>query len=328
MKTRAIKAGFAVSALALAVSPAMATDLRFDGFASFVAGQVLDKDELTTDTFRGFDDRIGFQENSLFAIQVRADLQEKLSATAQIIAKGQEDYDAKFNWAYLSYELTNELSIKAGRFRTPLFMYSDFLDVGYAYHWISPPDSVYNLSGFDSSDGLMLEHQADLGPVMSTASLTLGRSSSPLELGTLDSSRSWTVSWTLNYEWLTFHLVHSEADITVYADQFDQLATALSGFGVSQDAIDGMLMESDRGYFDGVGIGIDSGTFFAVAEYTEVGTEGAFPSDPAKTWYVSGGVRFGDWTVYATVENVKGDVQSKSLNEILTQFDQGVAGYQ
>lgn len=42
MKTKAIKAGFAVSALALAVSPTMATDLRIDGFASFVAGQVLD----------------------------------------------------------------------------------------------------------------------------------------------------------------------------------------------------------------------------------------------------------------------------------------------
>lgn len=140
MKTRALKAGFAVTALALAVSPAMATELRFDGFASFVAGQALEKDELLVDpntgeaAFRGYDEKMSFQANSLFAIQVRADLQEKLSATAQIIAKGQNDYEAKFNWAYLAYQLTNEVTVKAGRFRTPLFMYSDFLDVGYAYH--------------------------------------------------------------------------------------------------------------------------------------------------------------------------------------------------
>ncbi|MEZ5505923.1 MAG: hypothetical protein R3F38_08020 [Gammaproteobacteria bacterium] len=59
MKTKAIKAGFAVSALALAVSPTMATDLRIDGFASFVAGQVLDQDELdATGTYNGYDNRV------------------------------------------------------------------------------------------------------------------------------------------------------------------------------------------------------------------------------------------------------------------------------
>ena len=46
MKRIAIKAGFAVSALALAVSPAMAAEIRIDGFANFAAGQMIsDNDE-------------------------------------------------------------------------------------------------------------------------------------------------------------------------------------------------------------------------------------------------------------------------------------------
>lgn len=325
MKTKAIKAGFAVSALALAISPALATEIRFDGFASFVAGQVLDDNELITDDFRGFDNRIDFQQNSLFALQARADLQEKLTATAQIIAKGSENYDARFNWAYLAYELTNELTVKAGRFRAPLFMYSDFLDVGYAYHWISPPDTVYDLSGFDSNDGVMLEYRTDIAGWTSTATFTTGRTQLNLETGALDSNNAITVSWDLNYDWLTFHVAHSESDVVVQADEFDQVADALASFNVSQSAIDGMLMESDKGAFDGIGIGIDTGQFFAGAEYTEVMTENSFAADPAKRWYVTAGMRFGDWTTYATVENLKADRREDALNAILTEYDQDVA---
>lgn len=116
MKKHTFKVSLLAAAVGLASAPAMAAELRFDGFASFVAGQVLDKDELATDSsgdpvlFRGFDDKLSFNENSLFAVQVRADLQDRLSATAQIIAKGNDGYDAKFNWAYLSYELTDEVT--------------------------------------------------------------------------------------------------------------------------------------------------------------------------------------------------------------------------
>jgi len=185
MKRKAIKTGFALSALALAVSPAMAAEIRFDGFASFVAGQVLDKDEAeaaTSGIMRGFDNKLDFQQNSLFALQMRADLQEKLSATAQVTAKGQDDYNAKFNWAYLSYEINNELTAKAGRQRIPYFMYSDFLDVGYAYHWIAPPYHVYNLAGFDSADALSLDYQTDIGDWVSRVSLLAGRANTTLRV--------------------------------------------------------------------------------------------------------------------------------------------------
>lgn len=324
MKTRAIKQAFALSALALAVSPAMAADIRFDGFASFVAGQVLDEQELAAEDFRGYDDRIDFQQNSLFALQMRADLKDRLSATAQIIAKGDENYSAKFNWAYLAYELTNELTVKGGRFRTPLFIYSDFLDVGYAYHWISPPESVYNLSGFDSTDGVMLEHITDFGGWSSMLAFIAGATRSDLELGTLDSTDALTLSWSLSYDWFTFHAVHSESEVTIDADQFALLAEGLGGMGVSQAAIDGLLMESDHAAFDGLGVAIDTGTFFAVTEFTRIATEDAFPADPAETWYASIGMRFGDWTTYATVENVSADAHTARRDALLAEFDQGV----
>lgn len=326
MKIKAIKAGFAVSALALAISPAMAADIRIDGFASFVAGQVIDKDELGGGKFKGFDERLSFQENSLFAVQVRADLQDRLSATAQIIAKGSEDFDARFNWAYLSYELTNELTLKAGRFRSPLFMYSDFLDVGYAYHWITPPDSVYDLRGFDSTDGIMLEYQTNLGPWTSLFMVNVARNSTDLEIGTLENTNSWAVAWNLTYDWLSLRAVYSSADVSLNSDLIDGVAAALDQAGVSQGTINNMLMDSDRGTFGGVGIGADFGSFFAVAEYTEIKADDSFAAEKRKNWYVSGGARLGKYTVYATVENTKGDINTGTLDQITGTLDPIIAG--
>lgn len=326
MKTKAIKAGFAVSALALAISPAMAAEIRFDGFASFVAGQVIDKDELAGDSLRGFDERLSFQENSLFAVQVRADLQEKLSATAQIIAKGSEDYDARFNWAYLSYELSNEISIKVGRFRTPLFMYSDFLDVGYAYHWISPPDSVYDLGGFDSADGIMVEYQTHLGDWTSTFTVNATRSNSDLEGGNLENTNSHAVVWSMNRDWLTLRAVYSAADVTLRSEDVNALAAGLSQAGVSQSVLDNMLMDNDRGTFGGVGVSLDFGTYFAMAEYTEITADNSFAPDKRENWYVSGGTRIGKYTVYATIESSEGEINERARDDITNTLAPAIEG--
>lgn len=325
MKTKTIKAGFAVSALALAVSQgALAGELRFDGFASFVAGQVLDKDELVGANFRGYDEKLGFQNNSRFAVQARADLQDKLTATAQIVAKGANDYEAKFSWAYLTYQLTDEFTIKAGRFRPPLFIYSEFLDVGYAYHWILPPDSVYNLLGFDTADGVMLTHQVDIGGWTSAFSGVINRSTSPIANGSVDSANGWSLTWDVNKDWFTFHIVYSASDTTVNG-AFDQLAAGLSQAGVPDQAINNMMMDGDRGTFAGIGFGLDSGSLFAIAEYTELAVEDAYSADPAKRGYVSGGFRTGKWTVFATVENVKAEYDRKALAAISDPLNAKIA---
>lgn len=332
MKNKILKSGFALSTLALAVSPAMATELRFDGFASFVAGQVLDKDELVGSNFRGFDERLSFQENSLFAIQARADLQDKLSATAQIIAKGSDDYNAKFNWAYLSYEINNEWTAKFGRSRIPYFLYSDVLDVGYAYHWISPPDSVYNLAGFDSADGITLDYQTDIAGWTSRLSMMGGRADTTLSTATGDAdtrvSDVWVLAWSMNYDWLTLRIVHAESELTITTDLVSGLAAGLGSLEfppgttlISQDAIDDMLVENDRASFDGVAVAIDTGQFFAIAEYTELGIADSFLEDPGKRWYVSGGVRFGDFTAYATVEGYESDLNVSGQEGITDQLD-------
>lgn len=78
---------------------------------------------------------------SLFGLQFTGNLSEGLFATAQIVARGANDYDAKFEWAYISYELNDSLTIQAGKkdyhcFTTQIFLMLVTLMFGCAHQQI------------------------------------------------------------------------------------------------------------------------------------------------------------------------------------------------
>ena len=121
-------------------------NVRFNGFVSIGGGMTLDDGEtMRVDGATGaeYDDSVKFGPDSLFALQAHVDLAENLSATVQLVGRGGNDFDAGFEWAYVSYEATDELTLSAGHRRLPIWFYSDSLEVGYAYHWIRPPTDLY-----------------------------------------------------------------------------------------------------------------------------------------------------------------------------------------
>jgi hypothetical protein len=152
------KLSVAVAVCAVLASSYASAEVRINGFASIVGGKSLDSDS----TLYGYDDDITFKNESKFALQLSADLQEKLTATAQIIARGEDDFDATFEWAYVTYEYSDELQFSAGKMRVPFYKYSDFLDVGYAYRWVRPPKSVYGIP-FSTYEGVSVVYSSQLG---------------------------------------------------------------------------------------------------------------------------------------------------------------------
>lgn len=332
MKTKAIKAGFAVSALALAVSPTMATDLRIDGFASFVAGQVLDKDELdATGTYNGYDNRVSFQQDSVYAIQFRSDLKEDLALTAQIIANGANNYDAEVAWAYATYQVSDELNFKFGRSRIPFFMFSDFLDVGYAYTWVKPPVSVYGDTGsFKNLDGVSMDYNAAVAGWVSRLTLTGGRSDGPIEvpgLGESDTSikNMWVGAWSMSRDWFTFRVSHAQGDITFSAldGMIDSLTQPplLGGLGIAltDEEIDQLSIENDAATFSGIGFAIDHGNWIATAEYTTLEFDDSPLLSDTSSWYVSLGYRWKKFTYYAVYSEDTDKTSEKATNIIDTK---------
>lgn len=226
MKKHTFKVSLLAAAVGLAAGSAMATELRIDGFANIVAGQMISDSE--DGSLYGYDEDLSFSPETNYGIQFRGDLDDGLSITGQIVGRGNEDYDAKVTWAYLTYEISDELSLKAGRSRVPYFMYSDFLDIGYAYHWIRPPQAVYDL-GFENQDGITLDYLTEIGDWSSRVTVMVGRSDSDVDLdgdGTNESRirilNQVGGAWSVNYDWFTARIAYftSRVDIPV-----DDLAT-------------------------------------------------------------------------------------------------------
>jgi len=147
-------------------SSALSAELNINGFMSFAIGKTFAQGTDTSNndlqtTFMAdapsggsYDDNWGFRADSVFGLQFTAELDEKLSVIAQIKGAGGKEFNAEMAWAYLNYKLDNQWRISIGRQRMPLFYYSDFLDVGYAYHWIRIPTETQ--IALDTFEGIQL----------------------------------------------------------------------------------------------------------------------------------------------------------------------------
>lgn len=281
--------------------------LRFNGFVSVVGGRTFDDNgtyianagaELAGSTY---DDSFSFSPDTTFAIQARADLGEGLSATAQMIGHAANDFDMEFEWAYLQYDLTEEISLYGGRKRVPLYLYSDTLDLGYGYHWIRPPFEMYWIS-LTSYDGVSASYSTMLGPVDSHFEIFYG------EAETMDSRSTAAAGidvnlelenlsgafWTVGYEWLQARVGMARTRVNIIAQQPYYLPPPFTDLAGGPTVIS---EGNDVDYYAGA-LKLDFQKFFIMGEYGETRLEKTY--NDAKAWYVSAGRRMGKFTPHIT----------------------------
>ena len=135
---------------------ASAGDLTVSGFATLAGGKA----------FEGWDGQlydaqcpcfIGNYENggiyekkefslrpeSLAGLQLKYQFNDKLSGTVQAVARASKDARIKVDWAYLSYDVSDQVTVQAGRRRLPIYAYSDSVYVGYTLPWVRVPQDIY-----------------------------------------------------------------------------------------------------------------------------------------------------------------------------------------
>ncbi|WP_440905174.1 hypothetical protein ACMZOO_02195 [Catenovulum sp. SX2] len=143
--------------LLLANFPTQATEksiVEYSGFGRLIAGKVVSDDAELENYHQG----ISIAEHSLFGLQLDSQLTDTLSATAQLLAHSNQ-HRSSLGWLYLNYQPNESWQFKVGKLHTPFFHYSDVLDVGYAYHWVSPPDEVYSSYFFRQFEGGLAEYE-------------------------------------------------------------------------------------------------------------------------------------------------------------------------
>lgn len=208
--------------LSIAVPFKVMATPEVSGFISAIGGYAMERPTLGYEA-----DDLTFERNSLLGLQISERLSDKISATGQLLARGSDRYNAEVTWAYLTYEFSQTTQFRMGRLRTPLFFYSDFLHVGYAQHWVSPPDEVYGLP-FDSVNGIDLNYMFSLGRTDAKLQMYFGSSQgdyTPTHTDTPLNIRlreQMGVVGSLNRSWLSARLsFHQVTRLTIenFADQ-------------------------------------------------------------------------------------------------------------
>lgn len=270
-------------------------EVRINGFANLIGG-ITSSD----DTVYGYEDKISFSEESSFAIQITGDINEKMTATGQILARGEDDYEAKFAWAYMTYEATDNLSISAGRLRLPLFKYSSSLDVGYSYHWVSAPRAVYDVL-FNNIDGIRLDYSDYVGDWEYNAQLVVGKINN--EEGSLKIEANNTAVFSVEAvnDWFKARVVYGTAKVTLENETIDQSLSVLNDLGLTE-LYNNLAYKNDTTPFLGLGLEVDKFDWFIGGEITILDAEESF-NPKADAYYVTAGLRMGKFTPSITYEN-------------------------
>ena len=149
MKTKLVTSAvlLACSSLALADD---ALPVKFSGFGTFGAARSnnnkadfrLNPEQLTGTARTNHTDTT---LDTKFALQADATLAKGLTATAQLMARkhGDNSSRAEFEWLNLRYQATRDLYVRGGRVQTPMFMLSEFQNVGYSLTALRVPQDVY-----------------------------------------------------------------------------------------------------------------------------------------------------------------------------------------
>lgn len=300
---RIVRLGLTLSMLGI-VPLSQAADINLSGFASFVyAKTVSDKKEGDADGTPLDGESRDFNK---FGLRMHSDLGDGLSFTTQVIANGSDDYDPKIDWLYVNYVINSKFDVSIGKTRMPIYLYSDTLDVSFAYPWLVAPKSVYSSSDLSSLDGVNISYQDSFGEVDVNIQVYGGEDELSEEGYSILQENAFGITATAQYEWLTIRAGFLTADITLNAEQLDSLiaGVAVTGEALGVDlseVIDGLEFKKDtRNYFS-LGAEVDLSHSFYIAEYRSSSTDPNMLSEGTEGFYLTAGAKLpANWMVSIT----------------------------
>ncbi len=262
-----------------------------DGRSYGISGQ-------TNDSWRG-------DQLSKFGAQLTYGVTDTVGLTLQTTAKAYGDeWKANLEWAYLSWQSTDNLMMRFGRLRTPVYMYSESIDVGFSYPWLRLPDEVYSQVQLSNYEGADIVYNLPLS--FATLSFQLA--------GGIAKNRDYYIydeEFDIDYDNVfgssvslatndfgTFRVGYVEADIDTdisgsFTDIFGNPGTAT-------------LLALDKGKFTSIGYQYDNGTWLTANEWTSrvIENDGSNSTD---SFYLMGGRRFGDFLAHVTYAQLDED---------------------
>ncbi|MBV1907500.1 MAG: porin [Pseudomonadales bacterium] len=327
MKLRSLKGRALLTCLIVStgISAPAYSEINYNGFLSAGGGTLIDDDEIKE--YKGFDGEWNTNPDTTFGLQITAEITDKVSATGQFVATGDNNYNVEADWAYVSYKINDKWDVRAGRLRAPFFMYSDFLEVGYAYTWIRPPEQTYRFL-FSTVEGIDTVYATTIGDWDSTVQAYFGRLNDEHEIAgfrlDLKAVNFTGASWVLANDWAVLRASWNQAEVS-----FDSPAPLISlfgtlnqlGFGSVADALE---VTDENVAFWGLSATIDYHDWLVAAEYTETLVEDQSLVSDDTGWYVMLGRRFGNFILHGTYSKQENHRDFGFLDAIPADVDPGL----
>jgi len=239
------------------------------------------------------DSRVGMQLNARFT--------PDLTGVVQVVSE--QRYDGSFapqvEWANVKYNITPDLSMRAGRIVLPSFLLSDARKVGYSSPWVRTPSEVYNLVPITNSDGIDFSYRQQFGDARNTIQASFGQGSAKAPPDNdITGKRGWGVFDTLEYGNMTFHVSYFRTRLTIEGTQDLEAMARLYG-GSAGAALADKYGATDKPFeFYGAGASYETSRWFLMGEYGLINPHSAYGKRVGG--YVSSGYRIGKVTPYVT----------------------------
>lgn len=279
-------------------------NINFNGFMTVGAT----KSDSSVDSQNGnITDDVGFDQDTRIGIQVSADINDRMSVTAQLLGSNREEdnFDTFFDWGYINYSLSEDTNIRGGKIKFPTFLISDYIEVGYAYPWIRPPSEVYDSNPITAITGVDVLYRAGLGPAdlliqpyFGTANdqdalvpqevlPALGKAPGSVEYEDFDAKNMAGINLALSNDYGTIRAGYLQTEVSA------------SSFGVDDEDVT----------FWSVGATMDWNNVIAYSEYFDRDIDGDanlfFPNQNG--WYATLGYRIDRFLPHITYAQLRGD---------------------
>jgi hypothetical protein len=158
-----------------------ALDLELRGFADIVAERT--NTFYPLNTLRNDGKHLTIDPESRLGLNLSAVLGNDVTFAGQLVGRGSTagSYNLAADWLFATYRPLERLAIRVGRQISPVFLYSEQIDVGFTYLWARLPYELYGIYPLKSLNGLAFSYTYSLGDYQLKGAVLGGGGDSTIE---------------------------------------------------------------------------------------------------------------------------------------------------
>ncbi len=286
-------------------------------------------------TDKGSDSQFSLATDTKLGLQLDINLAENLDFVLQSIAYNsyKRDIDVGIEWANIKYDFNDNFSLRIGRQLMPIFLYSNILNVSYAYPWTRLPSEVYIPIVFTSIDGISLRniHFWDEFTFVThlfygdTKNVDLIRGGIHVDAKSKDIK---CITLQTNYKSFGFNFSYVSTNQTMASEFSKQFPILLTQSGFADLADKYNMNKSSTVEFMSLGLSYENSNLLLNGEYFKTDTATIF--DNYEGWYINCAYQYKKFMPYIKVGRTKQSVYPENSipnSGMTAPFRQGIDMY-